>query len=251
MHFYKFHIGDYKSHTSHLDPLEDIAYRRMMDWQYLHERELPLDIQSICKAIGMRSHSECIEYVLQEFYEETDTGYINKRVTREITEFHNKSQKARESAKARWSKDADNANALRTHSEGNANHKPLTINHEPVINTSPNGEESPQSGDAPLNGKKPCPHKAIIEIYHDKLKICPRIREWNDTRKGYLRSRWNEKEDRQDLEWWARFFEYCSKSDFLTGRTDGRDGKPPFIADLEWMIRPSNFAKIIEGKYHR
>jgi hypothetical protein len=23
------------------------------------------------------------------------------------------------------------------------------------------------------------------------------------------------------------------------------------LADLEWIIRPTNFAKIIEGKYHR
>jgi hypothetical protein len=102
-----------------------------------------------------------------------------------------------------------------------------------------------------MNGKKQCPHQKIINLYHEKLTACPTIREWNATRKAYLRSRWNEKEDRQDLHWWDRFFDYVGKSDFLMGRTDGRDGKPPFIADLEWMIRPTNFVKIIEGKYHR
>ena len=127
MHYYRFNIGDYKSHTSHLDPLEDIAYRRMLDWQYLHERPLPLDLASIAKAIGMRSHSDCIAYVLSEFYEETPNGYENKRVCSEIAEFHAKSESAKKSAKARWDREK-HANALRTQSEGNANHKPLTIN---------------------------------------------------------------------------------------------------------------------------
>ena len=37
----------------------------------------------------------------------------------------------------RWHKKnkGSNANALQTQSEGNANHKPLTINHKPIINT--------------------------------------------------------------------------------------------------------------------
>ena len=142
MYYYKFNIGDYKAHTSHLDPLEDITYRRMLDWQYLHERPLPLDIPSIGKAIGMRSHSDCIEYVLQEFYEETDEGYENSRVSAEIAKFHAKSGKARESARARWGdkeKKESDANALQTQCEGNANHKPITNNQDKHM---PNSDES-------------------------------------------------------------------------------------------------------------
>ena len=40
---------------------------------------------------------------------------------------------ASKSAKIRW----DNANGMRTHSEPNANHKPLTINHKPLTNIKP------------------------------------------------------------------------------------------------------------------
>ncbi|NDH69342.1 MAG: DUF1376 domain-containing protein, partial [Gammaproteobacteria bacterium] len=32
MHYYQFHIGDYKSHTHHLSLLEDLAYRRLLDF---------------------------------------------------------------------------------------------------------------------------------------------------------------------------------------------------------------------------
>lgn len=104
MHYYRFNIGDYKSHTSHLDPIEDIAYRRMLDWQYLHERLLPLDLAEIGRAIGMRTHSESIAYVISEFYEKTANGYENKRVSHEIAQFHEKSELAKKAAKRRWRK---------------------------------------------------------------------------------------------------------------------------------------------------
>ena len=38
MHFYSFNIGDYASHTRHLTPMEDLAYRRLLDIYYLHEQ---------------------------------------------------------------------------------------------------------------------------------------------------------------------------------------------------------------------
>ena len=93
-----------------------------------------------------------------------------------------------------------------------------------------------------------CPHDEIIALYHKILPANPRVKVWNDTRKGYLRSRWREDESRQDLSWWERFFTYISQSAFLTGRVDQSQRKP-FIADLEWIVKPSNFVKIIEGKY--
>jgi uncharacterized protein YdaU (DUF1376 family) len=57
MHYYQFNIGDYQSHTNHLDPLEDLAYRRMLDWCYLHEKPLPLDANEIARIIRLRDHA--------------------------------------------------------------------------------------------------------------------------------------------------------------------------------------------------
>jgi len=51
------------------------------------------------------------------------------------------------------------------------------------------------------------------------------------------------------LAWWAEFFQHIDKSKFLTGKVNSKDGRA-FTADLEWIVRPSNFAKIVEGKYH-
>jgi uncharacterized protein YdaU (DUF1376 family) len=31
LYYYSFHIGDYSAHTKHLTPMEDLAYRRLLD----------------------------------------------------------------------------------------------------------------------------------------------------------------------------------------------------------------------------
>jgi uncharacterized protein YdaU (DUF1376 family) len=121
LHYYQFNIGDYKSHTEHLSEIEDLTYRRLLDWYYLHETPIPLDLTETARQIRMRTHSDCIALVLQEYFERTDSGWIHHRANAEILKAGDKSQKASESAKARWNKKID-ANALPTQSESNATH---------------------------------------------------------------------------------------------------------------------------------
>ena len=104
-----------------------------------------------------------------------------------------------------------------------------------------------------------CEHQKVRDLYHQHLPTLRRVEVWNDTRKGYLKQRWREvavdlaKTDTVTsevmLNWWADFFQHIGKSKFLTGKVNSRDGRA-FVADLEWIIKPTNFAKIIEGKYH-
>jgi len=134
MHYYKFNIGDYSSHTQHLSESEDLAYRRMLDYCYLNEIGLPKSVEDIARLIRMRTHSDCIANVLREYFTETKDGFINQRCEIELFDYKSKSEKAKDSAKARWRKSNENndANAMRTQCEGNAKHKPLTINQEPL-----------------------------------------------------------------------------------------------------------------------
>jgi uncharacterized protein YdaU (DUF1376 family) len=126
MHYYQFNIGDYKSHTEHLSEMEDLTYRRLLDWYYLHESPIPLDLTEIARQIRMRSHSDCIAIVLQEYFERTEDGWIHHRANKEIAKTGEKSEKASASAKARWNK-AKDTNALPTQSESNATHNTLPI----------------------------------------------------------------------------------------------------------------------------
>jgi hypothetical protein len=97
-------------------------------------------------------------------------------------------------------------------------------------------------------GRPPCPHSRIVALYHESLPELRQVREWNDARQRLLAKRWAENPERQSLGWWREFFGYVRKSPFLMGQTQGRDGRP-FDCDLEWLIRPTNFAKVVEGKY--
>ena len=126
MHYYQFNIGDYKSHTEHLSEMEDLTYRRMLDWYYLHEKPLPPDYAEIARLIRMRSHIDCIAVVLHEYFDITDDGWIHHRANAEIAKAGEKSNKASQSAKARWNK-ANDANALRTQSESNATQDTIHI----------------------------------------------------------------------------------------------------------------------------
>ncbi len=90
----------------------------------------------------------------------------------------------------------------------------------------------------------PCPHQAIVEIYHEILPELPAVKIWTDKRKALLRSRWKEDSDRQSLDWWRTFFtDNVKTSDFLTGK------KSEWKADLEWILKPTNFVKVLEGRY--
>lgn len=97
----------------------------------------------------------------------------------------------------------------------------------------------------------PCPHQEIIAAYHELLPACPSIREWTPARQKALRTRWAEDRSRQSVDYWRKLFAYIAESRFLTGRTQSNNGKPPFTASLDWIVKAENFAKIREGRYHK
>lgn len=107
-----------------------------------------------------------------------------------------------------------------------------------------------------------CPVEEIIALYHEAMPSNPRVKVANQARKGAIKARWLEASrltckpfgyaTRADgLAAWRVFFETCSESRFLTGRTTPQPGKPPFIADIDFLMSPSGFAKCLENKYHR
>lgn len=96
-----------------------------------------------------------------------------------------------------------------------------------------------------------CPHQEIIALYHASLPMGTQVRVWTGTREKHLQARWREDAKRQTLDWWRRFFAYCAKSEFLTGRAAPARDRDPFVVSLDWLVSPQNFAKVLEGKYHR
>jgi uncharacterized protein YdaU (DUF1376 family) len=146
------------SHTRHLSLLEDLAYRRLLDFYFLHEQ--PIKHRDAARQIGMREHEEDVLTVLNEFFLSTDDGFVNPRANKEIQEY-----KAHQGTSAYGAFIRDNQslksvvqkdvyiqhftngtldtyiNTLRTQDvpimstssihDATINHKPITINHKP------------------------------------------------------------------------------------------------------------------------
>ncbi len=133
MHYYQKNIGDYRRDTMNLSLLEHGVYMTLIDHYTLNEEPFSLDQLDICWAIGARTDDEktAVCLILSKFFIETDKGYTHKRCDEEIAKYHAKSDTARLNANKRWD---GNAKAMQAHSKGNANHKPITNNQEPLTN---------------------------------------------------------------------------------------------------------------------
>lgn len=127
MHYYQFNIGDYASHTRHLDLLEDLAYRRLLDLYYLHEKPLSNDASVVAKQIGMRDHAALVRDVLNEFFEHTEEGYASSRADKEIAHFHSKIEQASRAGKASAER---RTNARSTDVQPNNKQEPITNKQE-------------------------------------------------------------------------------------------------------------------------
>lgn len=107
--------------------------------------------------------------------------------------------------------------------------------------------DTKNKGDVETHVSTPIPFEKILNLYHESLPELPRCIKLTQTRRGYMRQRWLE--DLPDLEAWKKYFEIVRASRFLMGKTPPRNGSPPFRATLDWLCRPENCCKVVEGKY--
>lgn len=130
-----------------------------------------------------------------------------------------------------------------------------TVNESEKFNpTEPKEELTPKQRSAQIGSH--CPHEKIIALYHECLPMLPTVRIWSEGRRKTLAARWrtlvNDKgyqSEEEGLGWFKRLFGYIRRSQFLTGETPQKEGHT-WRPDLEWIIKPKNLTKIIEGKYH-
>lgn len=118
--------------------------------------------------------------------------------------------------------------------------------------------EQPASTPArPKMAYPPCQYEKVVELYHANCKGLRRVMALTDARKRTINARWREfcKEDdlkttAEALESFEWYFQEVSKSRFLMGySTPGPGRDRPFKADFDWLMCPTNFLKVCEGKY--
>jgi uncharacterized protein YdaU (DUF1376 family) len=251
LNYYERHIGDYLKDTAHLSLLEHGIYGRLLDIYYT--REEPIPEAQVMRLVGARSDEErtSVRDVLNEFFNREGDVWRHNRCDYEIERYQDKQRKAKASADARWSKEKPqtdrNADAMRTHSEGNA-----PSNQTPVINTPlppKGGEGSPVV---------PCPYAEIVKAYHDELPALPSVRVMDAKRQRAMRQRWawvlsSTKGDgsrratnaAEALAWFRDYFARVRANAWLMGESPSK-GHENWTADLDYLMTDRGLKAVIE-----
>jgi uncharacterized protein YdaU (DUF1376 family) len=126
VHYYQFHIGDYRSSTAHLTNEEDLAYRRLIDMYYDFEGPIPLDTQWVARRI--RVEPAIIQDVLKDMFERTENGYVNARCEEEIAKYKSLAERNKRNGSL-GGRPKKNPDGFQSEPTGK-----LTINQEPITN---------------------------------------------------------------------------------------------------------------------
>ena len=137
MNYYARHLGDYAKDTHHLTLMEHGVLNLLLDRLYSSEKPFShKEAYQICRPTT-KAEKQAVERVLTDYFVDTGSGFVNHRALREIEKYHEKSNKARQSVRARWDKKPD-TNVLRTNNERNTdailsnNQYPITNNPKPI-----------------------------------------------------------------------------------------------------------------------
>ena len=284
MNYYPFHMGDYAAHTMHLEPMEDLAYRRMLDLYYLREAPLPADVAQVARLVRLRSNSGDVEAVLKEFFILTELGWVHERCDKEITHMQDKQTKARASAEA--SVNARKASAKsKTPATSAPAEPPLpttqvpdgadldvrladverTLNERltdvelptPTPTPTPKRREAKASSSA---AKLPtCPYGEIVGLYHEILPELPGVRVMDkDREKAILEFwKWVLSTNRPDgtprastadeaIAWTRDYLNRARDNDFIMGRGPRSPEHANWRCTIEYLLSTRGMKKVIE-----
>lgn len=246
----------------------------MLQHYYATEKPLPLGkaLHRMLRATD-KAERAAIDAIAAGFWHTTAEGLVNDRANEEITKSEQQAEVNRSIALAREArKGARTEHEPSTNRSTNRSTKRAREPDEPSTNRSTNDEpnhshshsqkdtntvptalvvEPPEAPHRPA-----CPTDEIVALYHRHLPMLPRVEILNDARRKHISSRWREvvcdgeiaKGDNpktEALEWFGWYFEHASKSPFLTGKS--KDWR----ASFDFLMAPTNFAKVAEGNYHR
>jgi uncharacterized protein YdaU (DUF1376 family) len=260
MNFYKHFLGDYARDTKGLSLLEHGAYRLLLDHVYATEQMLPNDLAEVCRIAGAMNAAErrAVEKVTERFFAINGDGRRhNKRAEEELGKHRQQVEHNRTvgtlGGRPR-KKPGDNPSGFVEETRKEPGDNPSHSQKPERTTTSDASHRKPAAAPQTIPD---CPQVLLVALYHEALPTLPRMLEWNNQRQAYARGRWREKAVSEPyatvedgLAYWRGFFAWVAKSDFLMGRVQARGERKPFLADLEWLLKPTNFAKVIEGKYH-
>ena len=236
MHYFQFNIGDYASHTRHLSPMEDLAYRRLLDLYYLKDGQVYGDEAEVARQVGLREYVQEVKQVLQDFFcLDADDRWSHARCDAEIAHFRQKSEKASNAGKASAQR---RSNVRSTDVQPTNNQQPITNNQEPELHSNECMSETPVSDeeDDKFNPRH------VMEFWNQTAQHLgkPKVRDLTPERRQLLKARI----EQYSIDDFVTVFENIKTSPFLRGDNGWRG------CTFDWVFKKGNFQKILEGNYN-
>lgn len=85
------------------------------------------------------------------------------------------------------------------------------------------------------------PYAAIFQAYAEHLPELPQLKIKDDARRKLIKSICKLDDRFNKVEAWHKFFKYVRASQFLMSMN---------AIGFDWLLKPANFKKVIEGNYH-
>ena len=134
MHYYKRNLGDYAKKAGRLSMLQHGSYTLLIDACYDREHFPTRDEAIDWTWASSTAEIEAVDFVLSKFFTLEDGRYVQKRIQEEIAAYHATSETNKRIAIEREAKRNDpSTKRARVVNEATPNHKPLTINQEPLV----------------------------------------------------------------------------------------------------------------------
>lgn len=280
MNFYKRHLGDYAKDAGHLSMLEHGAYTLLLDRYYTTERPIQSLVEAyrVCRARSAQERA-AVDSVLAEFFTTDGQAFLNRRAEEEIAKASHQRTVNQEIGKRggrpkKTESQTESVIASETDSVSVRNPSQTPDTRHQEFNTPTSDEVGRAQPPADPQADRPaltlvearyappdCPHLDVLALWAEILPAMPQHEPslWKGARSDHLRARWREtasakywQDQAAGLAYFRKLFAYVGQSAFLTGRAKQRSpDQRPFMVELEWLVKPSNWAKVLEGKYHQ
>jgi uncharacterized protein YdaU (DUF1376 family) len=136
MHYYKRNLGDYAKKCGRLTMLQHGSYTLLMDACYDREAFPTLEQAIEWTWASTEAEVDAVKFVLSRFFTlDKDGCYVQDRILQELLHYHKNADTNKRIAEEREAKRREKStNRLQDVDEAPPNHKPLTINQEPLTN---------------------------------------------------------------------------------------------------------------------
>ena len=180
-------------------------------------------------------------------------SFISSQISRDTEKYENICKKRAESVKKRWDKsNSKDTNETKDSSECKSTICNTNDTNEykcKICNTNDSytdtdkdtdKDKEEDKADKPPRPSSPKDIEKVVDLYHSICKSFPKLKAMPDSRKKSIKARLGT----YGMDTFRDVFTKVEASDFLRGQNDRK-----WAATFDWIIKESNFAKILDGNF--